>query len=152
MPLLSCSSSLSESELSSFLSRSSLILLLVLLVSRTARWVIEKRNEMEIRLCENKIEGRDLPTFLSPPLIKFMHFNWSKLNFAFSFFFFSFYFYLFLFISFLICFYSFYLFIFFFLSLWLFWPFALLLRVYYLSTDIIPCYNTIGLYITNNNL
>jgi hypothetical protein len=64
---------------------------------------------MEIQLCEKKREGRDLPTFLSPPLIKFMHFNWSKLNFAFSFFFFSF------FISFLICFYSFYLFIFFFI-------------------------------------
>jgi len=70
---------------------------------------------MEIQLCEKKREGRDLPTFLSPPLIKFMHFNWSKLNFAFSFFSFLFFFYLFLFISFLICFYSFYLFIFFFI-------------------------------------
>jgi len=68
---------------------------------------------MEIQLCEKKREGRDLPTFLSPPLIKFMHFNWSKLNFAFSFFFFSFY--LFLFISFLICFYLFYLFVFLFI-------------------------------------
>ena len=58
---------------------------------------------MEIRLCEKKREGRDLPTFLSPPLIKFMYFNWSKLNFAISFYFLSFY--LFLFISFLICFY-----------------------------------------------
>ena len=71
-----------------------------MLVNRAARWVEVKRNEMEIQLCEKKREGRDLPTFLSPPLIKFMHFNWSKLNFAFSFFFFSFY--LFLFISFLI--------------------------------------------------
>ncbi len=69
-----------------------------MLVNRAARWVEVKRNEMEIQLCEKKREGRDLPTFLSPPLIKFMHFNWSKLNFAFSFFFFSFY--LFLFISF----------------------------------------------------
>ena len=105
-----------------------------MLVSRTARWVEEKRNEMEIQLCEKKREGRDLPTFLSAPLIKFMHFNWSKLNFAFSFFFFSF---LFVFIYFFFDLFLFFLFIYFlFLSLWLFWPFALLLRVYYLSTVI----------------
>ncbi len=86
-----------------------------LLVNRAARWVEVKRNEMEIRLCEKKREGRDLPTFLSPPLIKFMHFNWSKLNFAFSFFFFSFY--LFLFISFFFNLFLFILFICFSLNL-----------------------------------
>ncbi len=126
----------------------------VMLVNRAARWVEEKRNEIEIRLWEKKREGRDLPTFLSPPLIKFIYFNWSKLNFAISFHFLSFY--LFLFIYFLICFLfiCFYLFIFlfvfiyfiylfFFLSLRLFWPFALLLKVYYLSTCpsiVISCY------------
>ena len=85
-----------------------------LLVSRTARWVEEKRNEMEIQLCEKKREGRDLPTFLSPPLIKFMHFNWSKLNFAFSFFSFLFlfvfiYFFFDLFLFILFIYFSFYL-------------------------------------------
>jgi hypothetical protein len=44
---------------------------------------------------EKKREGRDLPTFLSPPLIKFMHINWSKLNFVISFYFISFYLFLF---------------------------------------------------------
>jgi hypothetical protein len=86
---------------------------------------------MEIRLCEKKREGRDLPTFLSPPLIKFMYFNWSKLNFAISFYFLSFY--LFLFLSFFDLFLFYFICLFFFLSLRLFWPFALL-RVYYLST------------------
>jgi hypothetical protein len=81
-----------------------------LLVSRAARWVEEKRNEMEIQLCEKKREGRDLPTFLSPPLIKFMHFNWSKLNFAFSFFSFLF---LFVFIYFFFDLFLFFLFIYF---------------------------------------
>jgi hypothetical protein len=70
------------------------------LVNRAARWVEVERNEMEIRLCEKKREGRDLPTFLSPPLIKFMYFNWSKLNFAISFYFLSFYLFLFIFIYF----------------------------------------------------
>jgi len=65
---------------------------------------------MEIQLCEKKREGRDLPTFLSPPLIKFMHFNWSKLNFAFSFFFFSFFYFFFdLFLFFLFIYFLFYL-------------------------------------------
>jgi hypothetical protein len=68
----------------------------LLLVNRAARWVEVERNEIEIRLCEKKREGRDLPTFLSPPLIKFMYFNWSKLNFAISFYFLSFYLFLFL--------------------------------------------------------
>ena len=34
---------------------------------------------METKLCEKMKEGRDLPTYLSPPLIKIRVFNWSKL-------------------------------------------------------------------------
>ena len=74
------------------------------LVNRAARWVEVERNEMEIRLWEKKREGRDLPTILSPPLIKFMYFNWSKLNFN-KIYFLSFYLFLFISLFFFICFY-----------------------------------------------
>ena len=42
-------------------------------------------------------EGRDLPTFLSPPLIKIRVFNWSKLIFYISFVFIRFYLFFFIF-------------------------------------------------------
>ena len=120
------------------------ISLLCVLVNRAARWVEVERNEMEIRLWEKKREGRDLPTFLSPPLIKFMYFNWSKLNFTISFYFLSFY--LFLFISFLICFY-FILFVYF--SFYLCGSFGLLLFYW----ESITCQHAprLLLVVTNDN-